>query len=365
MQNNFTVTEEDFGQRLDKFLAAQTGLSRSYIQKLITNPNRKVKAGEIIELEIPESKPLDLTPWEFALDVVYEDDNMIVINKPAGLTVHPAAGNWENTLVHALLAHCKGRLSGINGVERPGIVHRLDKDTTGLMVVAKTDAAHKALSAQIESRELKREYMAVVCGVPNPSARVIKTGYGRHPTDRKKMTTFDLTENVWMKGGSSRRADFNDKGEISVGHKTEFGIERGEGKNAKIAVTEYKVVRVLGEGRASLVECKLQTGRTHQIRVHMKHIGHPIIGDQVYGSRRMEKSIFTHTTSPTAHPALDAGSHEENPDLVRGVQWTNTRQALHAFRLTIEDVGGSGRLELEAPVAGDINGLLSSINEAF
>ena len=191
--------------------------------------------------------------------------------------MHPAPGNYEETLVHALLHHCKGRLSGINGVERPGIVHRLDKDTSGLIVVAKTDAAHKELSRQIEAREIKRQYLAVVCGVPNPTSGVLKTGYGRSPQNRKKMTTFDLTEIIWGTGGSSRSAEYNKAGEIAVGSNTEFGLEKGEGRKSKIAITEYKVVQVLASGKASVVECKLQTGRTHQIRVHMKHIGHPII----------------------------------------------------------------------------------------
>lgn len=332
MKHNFTVLPENAGERLDKFLATQTGLSRSYVQTLIENPARKIKTGEEITVEVPESKPLDLKPWDFKLDIVYEDKNLIVINKPAGLTVHPAPGNYENTLVHALLHHCGGSLSGINGVERPGIVHRLDKDTSGLLVVAKTDAAHKELSAQIESRQLKRQYLAVVCGVPHPAGGIIKTGYGRHPTDRKKMTTFDLTETVWKPGGSSRRADYNQDGEIAVGSNTEFGLEKGEGRKSKIAITEYKVTRVLGQGKASIVECKLQTGRTHQIRVHMKHINAPIIGDQVYGSRRLEKNL----------PSFP-------------------RQALHAYKLTIEDVCGSGRLELEAPVPDDITTLINSI----
>lgn len=327
MNHSFTVLEEDAGDRLDKFLASKTGLSRSFVQTLIDNPSRKVKAGEAISITIPEAKPLDLQPWEHKLDVVYEDANLIVINKPAGLTVHPAPGNYNNTLVHALLHHCKGKLSGINGVERPGIVHRLDKDTSGLIVVAKTDAAHKKLAALIESREMKRTYLAVVCGVPNPQSGIIKTGYGRSPQNRQKMTTFDLTETIWSYGGSSRHAAYNKDGEIEVGHNTEFGMERGEGKKSKIAITEYKVVKVLASGKASIVECKLQTGRTHQIRVHMKHIGHPIVGDQVYGSRKMEKNL---------------------PDF--------SRQALHAYKLNIPGVG-----EFEAPLAEDIKQLIDNI----
>ena len=312
MIEKFTVTPEEAGERLDKYLVAKTALSRSYVQKLVEDSSRKVKAGEVIEIEIPESKPLDLTPYELELDVAYEDSEMLVVNKPAGLTVHPAAGNWEKTLVHALLHHCKGKLSGINGVERPGIVHRLDKDTSGLMVVAKTDSAHKRLAAQIESREIKRSYYAIVNGVPNPTSEMIKTGFGRHPKDRKKMTTFDLTEAIYGSGGSGINAAYNKNGEIELGFATEYGMERGEGKSsgAKVAVTYYEVKQVLGRGLASIVECNLETGRTHQIRVHMKHIKYPIIGDQVYGVTRKNKLI------------------PEFP-----------RQALHAHRLEIPDVG--------------------------
>ncbi len=329
MEQRFIVSAEEDGGRLDKFLAAKTGLSRSYVQKLIEDHSRKVKEGEEIGIEIPEAKPLDLTPWDFPLDVVFESDEMMVVNKPAGLTVHPAPGNYENTLVHAVLFHCKGRLSGINGVERPGIVHRLDKDTSGLIVIAKTDAAHRKLAAGIESREVKRFYYALVNGVPAQSSGIIKTGFGRHPKDRKKMTTFDLTESVYSTGGSSRSADYNRAGEIVVGSHTEWGMERGEGTNAKIAITEYSVVEVFGDGAASMVECRLQTGRTHQIRVHMKHLKHPIIGDQVYGVTRKNKFI---------------------PDF--------PRQALHAYKLEIPDVGS-----FKAPLPDDLLGLVEELQE--
>jgi 23S rRNA pseudouridine1911/1915/1917 synthase len=242
--------------------------------------------------------------------------------------VHPAAGNWDKTLVHALLHHCKGQLSGINGQERPGIVHRLDKDTSGLMVVAKTDEAHKRLAAQIEAREVKRNYICVVEGVPNPPAAQIKTGFGRHPRDRKKMTTFDLTEAIMGTGGVRHGFFRNKDWEIELGHKTEFGLERGEGRASKVAITNYKVAEVLGQGTASVVECRLDTGRTHQIRVHMKHIKCPIIGDQAYGSGKKSKKI---------------------PEF--------SRQALHAYKLEIPNVGA-----FEAPLPDDIKGLIKAIN---
>ena len=327
--SNFTVEKEEAGERLDKFLASKTGLSRSFVQTLIQGSSKKVKEGEVISIEIPEAKPLDLTPWDFPLDVVYEDKDLLVINKPVGLSVHPATGNWDNTLVQALLFHCKGGLSGINGVERPGIVHRLDKDTSGLMVVAKTDEAHKRLASQIESREIKRSYLCVVQGMPSPPSGQIKTGFGRHPVDRKKMTTFDLTEAI-MGGGGVRHGFFRDENwEIEIGHTTEFGLERGEGRKSKVAITDYSIVQVLGNGMASLVECRLQTGRTHQIRVHMKHIKTPIIGDQTYGAAKKPKNM---------------------PEIA--VKFP--RQALHAYKLQIPGVG-----VFEAELPEDIRFLIS------
>lgn len=272
----YKVSLKDSGKRLDKFLAEASGVSRSYVQQLITDSSKKVRYNEEYTLEIPEAKPLDLTPWDFPLDVVYEDDEQMVINKPVGMTVHPAVGNWDKTLVHALLHHCKGKLSGINGVERPGIVHRLDKDTSGLMVVAKTDDAHKRLSGLIEEREIKREYKAIVCGLPSPTAGLIETQIGRDKRNRKKMAVL--------------------------------------GEGGKTAVTEYKVSEILHNGAASVVECKLQTGRTHQIRVHMQHLGCPIVGDQVYGARKALRKL---------------------PDNYGDFH----RQALHAFRLSIPEVG--------------------------
>lgn len=325
--SNFTVSKEDEGQRLDKFLAEKTGLSRSFIQTLVASPSKKIKAGEVVSVNIPKPKALSLEPYDLKLDVVFENKDMLVLNKPAGLTVHPAAGNWDKTLVHALIHHCKGQLSGINGVERPGIVHRLDKDTSGLMVVAKTDEAHKRLAAHIESRAIKRHYLCLVHGVPNPPSGTIRTGFGRHPQHRKKMTTFDLTEAIYAGGGARHGFKRNENWEIEVGHKTEFGMERGEGRKAKIAITDYKIREVYGEGLASLVECALSTGRTHQIRVHMKHIKCPIIGDSVYGAPKKNKNI---------------------PDF--------SRQALHAYKLEIPDVG-----EFEAELPEDMEKLLSNL----
>ena len=253
------------GARLDKVLAAGLdGLSRSRIQGLlaagliatggrtITDPSHRVKLGQIFDIIIPEPRPAVLVAQAIALNIVHEDDDLLVIDKPAGLVVHPAAGNPDNTLVNALLAHCGDSLSGIGGVIRPGIVHRLDKDTSGLIVVAKTDAAHAALAAQFADRTLSRNYLAVVHGVPAPDRGTIDAPIGRSPRNRKKMAV----------------------------------LERG-GRPAR---TRYRVTRTLGPvGRplASMVECALETGRTHQIRVHLASIGHPVVGDPLYGVRRL------------------------------------------------------------------------------
>jgi 23S rRNA pseudouridine1911/1915/1917 synthase len=256
------------GFRVDKALAAlaakeQPLLSRARIQALLaqgnlslagksaTDASRKVKTGEVYALVLPPPEKAEPEPQAMELDIVYEDADVIVLDKQAGLVVHPAPGNRDHTLVNALLAHCGKSLSGIGGVARPGIVHRLDKDTSGLMVVAKNDAAHQALSRQFADRSLSRTYHALVWGVPVPSAGSIDAPIGRSARDRKKMAV------------------------------------TGKGKNA---LTHYKVLKNFGI--VSLVECKLATGRTHQIRVHMAHIKHPVVGDPTYGkSRGLTKSI--------------------------------------------------------------------------
>ncbi len=221
---------------------------------VVSAPDHRINPGDVIALSVPEPEPADLTPEPMALDIVHEDDFVLVLNKPAGLVVHPAAGNWTGTLVQALLAHCGNSLSGIGGVRRPGIVHRLDKDTSGLMVIAKTDEAHRSLSEQFADHgrkgALSRSYIALVWGLPNPARGTIATQIGRHPTSR-------LRRAVLRSGG-------------------------------KLAITHYHVCASYAaapgerEPAASLVECTLETGRTHQIRVHMAHIGHPLIGDQLY-----------------------------------------------------------------------------------
>jgi len=218
------------------------------------SPAQKVREGEVYIVTIPEIKEAIPKAQNIPLDIVYEDDDVLVINKNAGMVVHPAAGNYDGTLVNAILYHCKDSLSGIGGVQRPGIVHRLDKDTSGLMIVAKNDKAHKHLSKQLESRKLSRLYNAIVWGNPSPSAGEIFTNIGRSKTNRKKMSV--------------------------------LGEDAG-----KEAITNYKTLKTFAR-KLCLVECKLQTGRTHQIRVHMTHIGCPLLGDSMYGRSKINKFKF-------------------------------------------------------------------------
>ena len=246
------------GERIDKAVAAlYSEMSRAYIAKLIeeghiTVNGKKTKAGyrlrdaDAISVSVPTPKPMQAIPQDIPLSVVYEDDALLVINKPADMVVHPAAGNYEHTLVNALLHYCGSTLSTIGGVQRPGIVHRIDKDTTGLLVVAKGDASHKHLSAQLKARTLKRQYFALVHGNVTEENGRINAPIGRSTSDRKKMA-------VVKNGGRD-------------------------------AVTNYEVLERFG--KYTLLKCILETGRTHQIRVHMRHIGHPIVGDKTYGVKK-------------------------------------------------------------------------------
>ncbi len=247
-----TVEACDAGKRLDMFIAQELGISRNAAAVLIedggvsvSKKNYKVSADEVITVIVPEPRKIDVEPEEIPLDIVFEDDDLLVINKARGMVVHPACGNPDGTLVNALLAHCGDSLSGINGVLRPGIVHRLDKDTSGLMLVAKTDFAHNLLAEQIKEHSVRREYYTVVIGNLKDDAGTINAPIGRHHTDRKRMA---VTE-----------------------------------RNSRDAITHYRVLeRYRGFCK---VACLLETGRTHQIRVHMSHIGHPVVGDAMYGAR--------------------------------------------------------------------------------
>ncbi|WP_086616597.1 RluA family pseudouridine synthase [Erythrobacter tepidarius] len=254
-----TITAADgSGARLDKALAEATGLSRARVQGLIAEGRvdvagrtaasaaMKVAKGTAYRITLAAAVPAGALPEEIALRIAYEDAHLVVVDKPAGMVVHPAAGNPSGTLVNALLHHCRGQLSGIGGVARPGIVHRIDKDTSGLLVVAKTDAAHEGLAAQFAAHDVHRRYIAVCAGHPHPCEGTIDARIGRSDADRKKMAV--LPKN------SSR---------------------------GKTAVTHYKVLEKLDA--ASVIECRLETGRTHQVRVHLASIGHPLVGDPVYG----------------------------------------------------------------------------------
>jgi len=251
------------GWRLDRALAAALPtMSRERLKALISSgqvagldgtlfrdPASKVPPGSKFDVTVPDPKPAHNEAQDIPLVIAYEDDHLIVIDKPAGLVVHPAAGNFDGTLVNALLHHCRGSLSGIGGVERPGIVHRIDKDTSGLMVAAKTDRAHVALASQFAKHSIDRRYRAIVAGLPNPAKGTVDKPLGRSSANRKKIAI----------------------------------VEEGHGKRA---VTHYFTIEMLN--RAALVECRLETGRTHQVRVHMASLNHPLLGDPVYGRVRTE-----------------------------------------------------------------------------
>ena len=257
------VPQEFHGERIDKFLSVLVpDCSRNAIQKLIeqgnvtingaaVNKKYKVNSDDEILVVTGELKPLDAEPENIPLDIVYEDDDLLVVNKPRGMVVHPAPGNYTGTLVNALLYHCKDSLSGINGVLRPGIVHRIDKDTSGLLIVAKNDRAHMGLAEQIKEHSFTREYSAVICGHLKEYEGTVNAPIGRNPKDRKKMC-------VTM-------------------------------QNSKNAVTHYKVLEEFE--KYSHVSLKLETGRTHQIRVHMAHLGHPVAGDMVYGNDKRSADL--------------------------------------------------------------------------
>ena len=245
----------DSGLRIDKYLSSvNEQLSRSYIQKLLKSglvlvDGKPVKAsyqvdeGDVISLDIPEAVEPEIEPENMDLDILYEDQDVILVNKSKGMVVHPAAGHYSHTLVNGLMHHCKDQLSGINGVMRPGIVHRIDMDTTGVIIACKNDMAHNSIAAQLKEHSITRRYQAIVHGVLKDDAGTIEGPIGRHPTDRKKMSI-----------------NYN---------------------NGKSAVTHYKVLKRFRQ--YTHVECRLETGRTHQIRVHMASIGHPLLGDLVYG----------------------------------------------------------------------------------
>ncbi len=310
------VSIEEAGERLDRFLARRlAGVSRSRLKQLIeagcvseggatlSEPSRKVKAGQVFHIALPV--PVAATPEAQAipLSVLYEDGDLIVVDKPAGMVVHPAPGNLDRTLVNALIAHCGASLSGIGGERRPGIVHRLDKDTSGLIVAAKNDFAHGALAADFAARRIDRRYLAVVWGAPLPRQGEIAGAIGRHPVNRKRMAV----------------------------------LERG----GKPALTRYRVLAALGP-EASLIECRLATGRTHQIRVHMASAGHPLLGDPLYGRRTAER-----------RDRLSSAGREALAQL--------HRQALHAASLGLRHPRTGAWLAFESPLPSDMVCLINAL----
>ena len=266
-KKEITVPNESKGERIDAYVSNAEGITRSAAARLCENgmvmvggkpvaKNYKLRGGEIIEISYPPVEPDDAIPENIPLDIVYEDDDIIVINKPSGMVVHPAPGNPSGTLVNALLYHCGESLSGIGGVVRPGIVHRIDKDTSGLLVVAKNDEAHLSLSAQIKKHDVSRIYYAIACGSLKNDEGTVNAPLGRSPSDRKKMA-----------------------------------IIKDPTKNSKEAITHYSVLERFNG--FTFVRCRLETGRTHQIRVHMASLGHPLLGDEVYGG---DKTKFGQAT---------------------------------------------------------------------
>ncbi len=318
-----TIAPEDGGVRLDRALQRQLPeLSRTRLKQLILSgqitgdgrllrdPAQRASAGGRVVVMLPE--PDDPTPaaQSIALDIRFEDEHLIVVDKPAGMVVHPAPGNREGTLVNALLAHCGPSLAGIGGVRRPGIVHRLDKDTSGLLVAAKTERAHRALSHDFALRRVERAYSAIVWGAPAPAAGEIVGNIGRSPANRKKMAV----------------------------------VAEPRGRSA---VTRYRVERRFGAGTgvAALIECRLLTGRTHQIRVHLAHIGHPLIGDPAYGARAGRRLVHSGIGAGPAGAAI-----AEFP-----------RQALHARLLGVVHPATGERLSFESPLPADMAGLLANL----
>ena len=295
-----TAEAEDTGKRADVFLAAKLGVSRSNMQKLledgrvkrgekIIKANYKVRAGEIFVVDIPEPEPIEAVPENIPLDIIYEDDDVVVLNKARGMVVHPAPGNYTGTLVNALLYHCSN-LSGINSAIRPGIVHRLDKDTSGIMIVAKNDAAHISLSQQIQSKTAVRTYLAVVRGNIKTDSGTIETQIARDKIDRKKMA-------VVKDGGRD-------------------------------AITDYEVMERFD--KYTLVRCKLRTGRTHQIRVHMEYLGYPLVGDPKY-------------------------SPMKTPFGIKG-------QALHSHTLEFTHPRTGERMKFEAPLPEDMHKIITRLH---
>ncbi|MEO0543940.1 MAG: RluA family pseudouridine synthase [Pseudomonadota bacterium] len=323
------VEEDNHAKRLDQFVALHLplGMSRSQAQTMITNGHvklngtsetsakRKVKMGDRVSFEVPDAEPPEPIGENIALNILYEDADLLVVDKPAGLVVHPGAGNPTGTLVNALIYHCGDTLSGIGGVKRPGIVHRLDKETSGVMVVAKNDHAHQHLSAQFadhgKTGVMERAYLALIWGIPDRRAGTIETFLGRSSGDRKRQAVVSESQ-----------------------------------PDARHAVTHYTIQKIFSEEKngtdLALVECRLETGRTHQIRVHMAHAGHPLVGDNVYGSGFKTKTAKLEETAAQAINDLN-------------------RQALHAYKLVFEHPTTGEIMRFETTMADDMGIVLGAL----
>ena len=306
-----TLIEDDLGQRIDTVVAEREKISRSAGARLVEDgavlvngkavaKNYKIRENDVIEIFYPEIQECEVTPQDIPLDIVYEDEDVIVINKPKGMVVHPAAGNPDGTLVNALLHHCGDSLSGIGGVARPGIVHRIDKDTSGLLVVAKTDTAHISLSEQIKTHSVSRVYRAIVIGNLKEMSGTVDAPIGRHPVDRKRMA-----------------------------------VIMNDAYTSREAVTHYKVIKRFHG--FDYIECVLETGRTHQIRVHMAYLGHPLLGDETYGGNK--------TRFQTLHK-----------DCIHG-------QCLHARRLSFTHPISDAFVTFEAPLPKDFERTLDLLEK--
>ncbi|MDI6796960.1 MAG: RluA family pseudouridine synthase [Desulfatibacillaceae bacterium] len=308
----FLVSQGDMGLRLDSFLSAKIdGLSRSQAARLVRQghalvdgspkkPSHQLAPGQAVTASLPKPEPCQALPEALEIDILYQDSDLVVVNKPPGLVVHPAPGHISGTLVNALLHHCRD-LSGVGGLLRPGIVHRLDKDTSGVLVAAKNDAAHQALSGQFAARTVEKTYLALVFGVPEKDSGIVDMPVGRHPDQRKKMAA-------------------------------------GKGRQA---LTLWRVARRFAD--AALLEIDIHTGRTHQIRVHLAALGHPVIGDSVYAGKKRGKKL---------------------PDSVAGKTPFPGRQMLHAFRLSLILPASGKRLVIEAPVPQDMQILTQALEKA-
>lgn len=324
-----TATATVAGERLDLLIARAAAVSRTRAKALIETGNvafgattireadYRVKPGQTFAVTVPEPESAVPTAEQIALRVLYEDDDLLVVDKPAGLVVHPAPGHTGGTLVNALLAHCGSSLSGIGGVRRPGIVHRLDKDTSGLMVVAKNDAAHRELSRQFATREAGRTYIAAVFGAPRPARGAVEGAIGRDPRNRKKMA-------VVSRGGKPA--------------KTMYRVLKAYGASARVPQTGRPTGLL-----ASLVECKLATGRTHQVRVHLAHIGHPAIGDPLYARAKANR---TEAFGPAATAVASL-----------------KRQALHAAELTFRHPGSGLMMSFNSELPLDISLLICALEK--